>query len=169
MDFDPLFEDLEARFTASQKSTEFSFSLKVIEPATRLEVVLTDSQRIQLIAPVLGQDFAAGLHPAAPIWNIVPLRAIRHLDFVFDDQSSLPGVQFQKFSLIQYLELLPLPTQCTFRLTGQDSSLTETTLVGVGHDLLFIQSQHQDSLTGIPVAQLLQLSMGPVHNSHGIS
>jgi hypothetical protein len=169
MDFDPLFEDLEARFMASQKTADFTFSLKIIQQATRLDVLLDDGQRLQLLAPLLGQDFAAGLHPAAAIWNIVPLEAIQNIGFIFDEKSDLPTVQLQKFSLMQYLELLPLPTKCSFRRIGQESSLSETNLIGVGHDLLFIQSQHQDSLTAIPVAQLRQLSIGPVHNSHGIS
>ena len=166
MDFDPLFEDLEARFFASQNSSEFAFSLELIKSTTSLQVLTIDGQRLTLLAPVLGQGFAAGLQSEAAIWMILPMPAIKNLRFSVDEKSTLPRLSLEEFSLLQYLERLPLPAKCLAKTIGRGSILGESTLVGVGYDLLFLQLSHQDSIAAIPLGSLAQLSMAPVHNSH---
>lgn len=166
MDFDPLFEDLEARFIASKTPSDLAFSLDVFRLATTLQVLTIGSQRLTLFAPVLGQDFAAGLQPEAPIWHILPMQAIKSLAFKVEENSKLPSLQIEEFSLMQYLERLPLPAKCNLRLIGADSPVIESTLAGVGQGLLFLQRSHRDSVEAIPLGGFAQLSISPVYNSH---
>ena len=164
MNFDPLFEDLEARFSASEAIANQGFSLAELAQATSIELVLQNGSRQTLIAPVLGQSFVAGVNPDSPNWLVVPLKAIRSMGFVFDSTPSLPALQISQALLHEHLELLPLPAKCNFRTLSPDEGLIHATLLGIAQGLLFLQLADSPNLRAVALEQVTQLQIWAVDN-----
>ena len=165
MDFDPLFEDLEARFDAEAKSANQVFSSKILEGATSLRLHLADGQRQSLIAPILGLGFVAGIQPDDRAWTVVPLDAILSLDFEFAEAPGLPTLQIQRLRMSEHLEQLQFPARGSFRTFIPDDGQTQATLIGVTHELLFVQILGAAALKAIPLIKILHLEIWPVDNS----
>ena len=69
MHIEDIFEDLEAQFSAAtqvMKRDSFTEGAKSIEINTSL------LNPRELIAPIIGVDFMAGLDSVAPIWHFAP-------------------------------------------------------------------------------------------------
>lgn len=165
MDFDPLFEDLEARFDAEANAANQGFSLDSLEGATSVRLHLTDGQRQSLIAPMLGLGFVAGIQPDDRAWTLVPLGAIHSLDFDFTAALTLPILKIQKLQISEHLEQLQFPARCSFRTFNPDVGQTQATVLGVGQELLFVQILGAATLLAIPLVRLSQLQIWPVDNS----
>lgn len=164
MDFDPLFEDLEARFTAEEAASTEGFSIGALLPATVVELQLQGGHKESLVAPVLGLGFVAGLHPGDHAWNVVPFSVIRSLEFHSDAPEGLPILKVQNLNLAAHLEQVPLPAKCSFRISNSDDGPTLATLVGVAQELLFVQLPGAATLRGVPVNQISSLRLWLVDN-----
>lgn len=165
MNFDPLFEDLEALFCASATATGEGFSLDGLTDATSIELVLHNGQRQTIVAPLLGQGFVAGVHPEAPNWVALPLASIRSLGFGFEGPSVLPALQFSEAQLQEHLQQLQLPAQCCYFTQNPDEGLANGMLLGVARGLMFVQLQGTSALRAIPLIQVAQLKILAVDNS----
>ena len=165
MNFDPLFEDLEARFIAAEGHTNDGFSTAEISHATSIELLLRTGQRQTLIAPVLGQGFAAGVPTDTPNWLIVPAGAIRSISFGFTATVSLPTLQFSETNFLEHLGQLSFPAKCNFRTLSTDEGLVHSTLLGVAHGLVFMQLEKAQLLRAVPLEQLTGLQIWAVDNS----
>lgn len=164
MNFDPLFEDLEARFIASQGNTNDCFSTAEIAHATSIELLLATGERQALIAPVLGQGFAAGVDPDSPNWLVVPTGAIQRISFGFDATLGLPVLQFSEANFLEHLGQLPFPARCNFRTRSTDEGLVHSTLLGVAHGLVFMQRDNGQALRAIPSEQVTSMKIWAVDN-----
>ena len=164
MNFDPLFEDLEARFIASEGNIDVSFSTTTIAQATSIELLLRTGQRQTLIAPVLGQGFAAGVPTDTPNWLIVPAGAIRSISFGFAATFGLPTLQFSEANFQEHLGQLPFPVTCNFRTLNPDEGLVHSTLLGAAHGLVFMQPSNAQSVRAVPVEQVTYMQIWAVDN-----
>ena len=164
MDFDPLFEDLEARFVASEGSIDVGFSTATIAQATAIELLLQTGQRQTLIAPVLGQGFVAGVRPDSPNWLVVPAVAIRSIEFEFAATFGLPTLQFSEATFQEHLGQLPFPAKCNFRTLSPDEGLVHSTLLGVAHGLVFTLQDKMQLFRAVPLEQVTWLQIWAVDN-----
>ncbi|MEY3889654.1 MAG: hypothetical protein RLZZ90_300 [Actinomycetota bacterium] len=164
MNFDPLFEDLEARFIAAESNTNDGFSTGAIHRATSIELLLLTGQRQTLISPVLGQGFAAGVHPVSPNWLVVPAGAIRSIGFEFETNFGLPTLQFSEANFQEHLGQLPFPAKCNFRTLNPDEGLMHSTLLGVSQGLVFMHRDDGQSFRAIPLEQVTCLQIWAVDN-----
>ncbi len=164
MNFDPLFEDLEARFMASEGNTDVGFSIDTIAQATSIELHLRTGQRQTLIAPVLGQGFAAGVPTDTPNWLVVPAGAIRSIGFEFVATFGLPTLQFSEANFQEHLRQLPFPVTCNFRTINPDEGLVHSTLLGVDHGLVFMQPKNAQFCRAVPLDQVTSLQIWAVDN-----
>jgi len=165
MNFDPLFEDLEARFSANEASVEEGFSVADLERVTSIALVLHNSIRQMLIAPVLGHGFVSGVDPDSPNWVGLPMEAIRSLVFNVDPTPGLPTMQFSEGQFLEHIQQLPLPAKCDFRTKNSDDGLVSATLLDADFGLLFLQFQYGQIMTSVPLVQLTQLRIWAVDNS----
>lgn len=164
MNFDPLFEDLEAFFSAEESGPREGFSIEGLVQATSIELVLQNGQRQTLIAPVLGQGFVGGVVPDSANWLAMPLEAIRSMGFGFDQTLDLPTLQFSEANLQKYLKQLPMPAACSFLTQNSDEGLVFSTLLGVDYGFLFMQRTGSPVLQAMPLAQVTQLRISAVDN-----
>lgn len=164
MNFDPLFEDLEALFSANGSGPGEGFSIEGLAQATSIELVLHNGQRKALIAPVLGRGFVAGVVPDSANWVAIPLEAIRSMGFGFNQTHNLPTLQFSEANLQQQLMQLPMPATCSFLTQNPDHGLVFATLLGVDYGLLFLQRNGSQALQAMPLAQVTQLRISAVDN-----
>jgi hypothetical protein len=164
MDFDPLFEDLEARFIASEASIDVGFSTATSAQATSIELLLRTGQRQTLVAPVLGQGFAAGFHPDSPNWLVVPAVAIRSIEFEFAATLGLPTLQFSEATFQEHLGHLPFPAKCNFRTLSPDEGLVHSTLLGVAHGFIFMLQDNAQLFRAVPLEQVACLQIWAVDN-----
>lgn len=149
---------------AYQGNANGGFSTAEIAHATSIELLLATGQRQALIAPVLGQGFAAGVNPDSPNWLVVPTGAIRRISFGFDATLGLPALQFSEANFLEHLGQLPFPARCNFRTRNTDEGLVQSTLRGVAHGFVFMQLDHAQPLRAIPIEQVTSLQIWAVDN-----
>jgi hypothetical protein len=164
MNFDPLFEDLEARFSASEAIVDNGFSMADLSAVTSIELLLQSSVRQTLIAPVLGQGFVGGLDSTAPNWVGVPMTAIRSMTFGYDPSLNLPNLIFSVSHFEDHLQQLPLPAKCNFRTLNPDDGLVDAILLDVDFGLLFLQLGLGQLVRPVPLVQVTQLRIWVVDN-----
>jgi hypothetical protein len=79
MHIEDIFEDLEAQFAAA---TQISQRDSFTEGAKSIEINTSLLTPRELIAPIIGVDFVAGLDSVAPIWHFFPMRTIHRLSLI---------------------------------------------------------------------------------------
>lgn len=81
VNFDDFFEDLEAQFEAQISSTATVQQQRTDAPEgpVLLEIWCRDDNRINLIAPSLGQDFVAGVDLVSNSLNVISYRWIKSI------------------------------------------------------------------------------------------
>lgn len=164
MHIEDLFEDLEAQFAASstaQSKTNFKAGSRLVEAQVANTVVR------KLIAPIIGQDFVAGLDPVSPGWYLFPFACIRKLRFWESDESDLPEVRNFEVCLEQFLRSMPMP--CAIRwCTRQDAQhLSIGKLHSLASGLMFIHQARAAVPIAVPVAALEMLVIESVDNLDG--
>ena len=164
MNFDPLFEDLEARFSASESIVDAGFSIADLSGVTSIELVLNNLLRQTLVAPLLGRGFIAGIDSEAPNWVGVPMSAIRSMSFGSLQSFSLPALKFSDANFEEHIQQLPLPAECNFRTMNHDDGLVSATLLDVDFGLLFLQPKQGQILRSVPLVQVTQLRIWAVDN-----
>ena len=165
MNFDPLFEDLEARFSAAESLSDKGPSIADLEGVTSIKVVLQNALRQTLIAPILGRGFVGGLDAEGPNWVGLPLKSIRSMSFSYEPDSGLPRLRFSKAGFEEHLQQLPLPARCSFRTLNSDDGLVTATLLDVDYGLLFLQFDQEQMMSPVPLVQVTQLRIWAVDNS----
>lgn len=95
MHIEDIFEDLEAQFAAAMQTKQrdnFTANAKAIELST------STLMPRELIAPIIGVDFMAGMDAVAPIWHFFPMRTVHKVIFHSDGDAELP--KLRNFALI---------------------------------------------------------------------
>jgi hypothetical protein len=97
MHIEDIFEDLEAQFAAASE-TRLRDSLTA--GARSVEVHTEKMVPKELIAPILGIDFLAGLDSISPIWHILPMRSVTKVIFNSEAEMTLPKLRNFKIDFI---------------------------------------------------------------------
>ena len=163
MHIEDLFEDLEAQFSAA--STKVS-KRNFCDQARVLEVSLTDNLKRNLIAPILGCDFIAGLDPVSPVWFLHPLQHIKKLKVLLSTEPDLPTLRQFDVSLANFLLSIPQPCSVRWRTTDEDH-LAIGQLHTVTRNLLFIYQSGSARPIAVPIDALELLIIEAVDNLNG--
>ena len=161
MHIEDIFEDLEAQFEAARKlhnRDPFTSNARAMKVATSFQATK------ELFAPILGDDFIAGIEPDAPIWHVFPMRAICGITFFTDVSPELPELRNLVIDLADFVEYLPRPCSIKWRAAGSGDYLHSGVLHSVTNSLMFIFSSGSKSPTGIPLASLTHLMIETVDN-----
>lgn len=164
MHIEDIFEDLEAQFAAvSQARVRDS----ITEGARAIEVNTAGVVPKELIAPILGTDFLAGLDSISPIWHIYPMRSVTKLVFHSQAEPSLPKLRNFAIDFIGFLNSIPTPCSIRWRLMGADSLIRLGQLHTVTGSLLFIYLKNTQRPIAVPIQALEVLSIESVDNLSG--
>ena len=169
MHIEDIFEDLEAQFAAvaSQKPRD-SFT----ENIRSIQLKTASLMPRELIAPIIGVDFIAGLDPINPIWHIFPMQTICQVDFRTEGDAQLPKLRNFSIDFAAFLKTLPTPCSIRWRLAGTDDFVRSGHLHTVSQNLLFIYASPQRTAANslpiaVPISALAQLSIESVDNLNG--
>ncbi len=160
MNFDHLFEDLEAQFEAGLATEQASLGLSTKKLA---QVDLLDGSSRVFVAPVLGFDFIAGLLIGEVAWQLVPFVAFVRLTFLDSESSGLPPLRRLDLGLIGFLERLPRPAHLKWRLLASDQ-IRLGQLIELEGNLLALQVSGSPEVTFHPVAAFQSLEVMAVEN-----
>lgn len=164
MHIEDIFEDLEAQFAAATEQTPigcFTAGAKAIELKTGSMVPR------ELIAPIIGVDFMAGLDAVHPIWHIFPMRIIQRVIFYLEGDPQLPKLRNFEIEFAKFVQALPMPCSIRWRVGGNEDFVRSGQLHSASPNLLFIYTKSQTSPIAVPIAALEQLSIESVDNLNG--
>jgi hypothetical protein len=164
MHIEDIFEDLEAQFAAASQTKQrdsFTTNAKAIELNTS---TLTPRE---LIAPIIGVDFMAGMDTLVPIWHFFPMRTIHKVIFHTDGDAELPKLRNFALDLAGIIQTLPTPCAIRWRVSGPDDFIRSGQLHNCTSNLLFIYTSAQHRPIAVPIAALEQLSIESVDNLNG--
>ena len=164
MHIEDIFEDLEAQFSAStQVKQRDSFT----ESAKSIEINTSMSTPRELIAPIIGIDFMAGLDSVSPIWHFFPMRSIHKVIFHTDGDVSLPKLRNFALDFAGIIQTLPTPCAVRWRVSGPDDFVRSGQLHNATANLLFIYTNSRPRPIAVPIAAIDQLSIESVDNLNG--
>lgn len=164
MHIEDIFEDLEAQFDAAlHKSERDSFTDNV----RALEICTVNQMKKDLIAPILGKEFLAGLDLVSPIWHVYPLRILRNIIFHSEVDESLPKLRNMGVDLETFIGTLPKPCSIRWRVQGANDFLSSGQLHSMSRQLLFIYQTGSPKPIAVPISALEQLSVESVDNLNG--
>lgn len=169
MHIEDIFEDLEAQFAASsEQKPRDSFT----DNARAIELKTASLMPRELIAPIIGVDFMAGLDAINPIWHIFPMRTIHKVIFHSGGDLQLPKLRNFALDFASFIQTLPTPCSVRWRVSGNDDFLRSGQLHTATANLLFIylpgnQGESAPRPIAVPIAALEQLSIESVDNLNG--
>ena len=164
MNIEDIFEDLEARFAAALQNRPRDV---YIENISALEVSTVNQIKKDLIAPILGKEFIAGLDSFAPVWHVYPTRALQQIIFHSEADESLPKLRNLGINLEAFLESLPKPCSIRWRINSTENFLHTGQLHSVTRNLLFIYPPDSLRPIAVSIAAIDQLSIESVDNLNG--
>lgn len=164
MHIEDIFEDLEAQFdAASQKGMRDSFTHNI----RALEIQSTNYVTKELIAPIIGKEFLAGLDSLSPIWHIYPNRSVRKIVLHTEADESLPKLRNLALDIETFLKTIPMPCAIRWRLSANDDPINQGSLHSVSQNLMFIYTAGAPRPIAVPIAAVGQLSIESVDNLNG--
>lgn len=164
MHIEDIFEDLEAYFAAAN---EAPVNNSLTEDTRAIVVNTSTMVPKELIAPILGSDFLAGLDSLTPIWHIFPMNSVTRVLFQSHSDSSLPKLRNFTIDFIGFLNSVPTPCSIRWRLRGPDSVIRIGQLHTVTGSLLFIYQNDIKRPSAVPIQALQSLSIESVDNLNG--
>jgi hypothetical protein len=164
MHIEDIFEDLEAQFAAAQEPLSRT---SYTENARAIELKTENLAPTELIAPIIGLDFIAGLDVVNPIWHIFPMRSVHRVSFHSTADPELPKLRNFGLDLQTFLKTLPTPCAIKWRVGSVDDFLRSGQLHDVAQQLLFIYNDAKSLPLAVPILALAQLSIESVDNLNG--
>lgn len=164
MNFENLFEDLEAHFENFSSAKK---SLINIQDINLVRVRTKNSVQCNLIAPILAVDFVAGLDIISPTWHFFPLHAVRHIEFEKESVSDLPKLRRLNINLMDFLLSTPVPSPAKWRLLGALEHQKSGQLAGLTESLIFLVDSNDRMLLAAPWQSIQQLSIESVDKLNG--
>lgn len=164
MHIEDIFEDLEAQFAAANQRTprdSFTAGAKAIELSTG------STMPRELIAPIIGVDFMAGLDCVHPIWHVFPMRVIQRVIFHAEGDPALPKLRNFDLDFANFIQTLPTPCSIRWRVGGSEDFVRSGQLHGATPNLLFVYTKSQTGPFAVPITALEQLSIESVDNLNG--
>lgn len=164
MNFQNLFEDLEAQFENSRQRQ----SAKLNFETTNLVVIkMSNKLHREVIAPIVAQDFIAGLDLAAPIWHVVPFHAVRTLKFEQELPTDLPKLRQLDKTFAEFLSHTPMPNPAKWRVLGASEHQKTGQLVGLVGNLICLVDSAEGGLITVPIQSIQELSIESVDKLNG--
>jgi hypothetical protein len=146
MDFQDLFDELESTLT----SANYQWNKEV----NCLKLQTTNNKNFELIAPIIGENFLAGLERQHADWHCFALKAISTIEPIHLVEPDLPLLRHQSIDLNQFIKTLNRPvrvcatqrdhSEVSFNLLDSD----EQFLVAEGNRLIPMQSITQLRMLG---------------------
>lgn len=164
MHIEDIFEDLEAQFAAASQTRVRDC---ITSGARAIEVKTHSMVPKELIAPILGSDFLAGLDSVSPIWHIFPMRSVTKVLFHSETEQNLPKLRNFAIDFIGFLNSIPTPCSIRWRIAGSDSFIRVGQLHTVTGSLLFIYLKDAKRPIAVPIQALQMLSIESVDNLNG--
>lgn len=149
MNLETLFEDIEASvLEPGQTQNEI---LQNLHTANRLEVVTNSSTVFQLVAPIVGADFFAGLDERDGNWVCIAFAQIQRARFSKDPDAELPKLRFQKVNLEAFL--MPNGERIAIAFKAQRAPIEKALVSAINHGQIWFQNQVQ-AITAAPLASI---------------
>ncbi len=175
MNLDAVFEDLEAKYAAELGARQPSGSdnqdcqktSAMIDDKLRIvEVQTARGIREELIAPLIGKDFIAGMDLYRPIWVVYKTGSLASVEFKLGDQPQLPKIRFSHRGVGAMLDLLPQFGPISWRVAlVRDAALKTGQFIKHSDEFLFVQTEKTE--VAVPIAGLEVLRFESVDNFGG--
>lgn len=159
-----LFEDLEAQFDAANQGIKKPSNF---ENVRAIQIKTTSLVPRELIAPILGLNFVAGLDPFSPVWHIFPSSSIKSIELGKDRSSDLPLVRTFSVDLSKFIEGLPRPCSIRWRTKGTDDYLQSGQFNDLAMNFMVVTTGAGQNPWLVPFGSLYQLSVESVDNFGG--
>lgn len=114
MELDSLFDELEQKF--AQSSIQWASGVNV------LTVQTIDRQFVDLLAPIIGLDFVAGLDQTHADWLCFTNQYIASLKPKYSADEDLPLLRKQDIRLCGFIKTLERPVRVTVKFLNQSES-----------------------------------------------
>lgn len=163
MNLDDLFEDLEAQFDGYLATSKQSGWL---ERSHLMRVWHRGGQITELAAPILGNDFVAGMALGANDFRLIRLEAALRISLVELANSDVPAGRRVPVDTPEFLERLPLPFSVRWQPLGGHTPENVTVLDLLGQALL-VESGKTTNRQLLPLAAMEHLEFIDVENFDG--
>ena len=164
MHIEDIFEDLEAQFDAAlQNEQRDTFT----DNARAIEVCTLNQVKRDLIAPIIGDGFLAGLDAISPIWHVYPTKSLRNVVFHSEIDESLPKLRTFDIDLATFLDTIPTPCSVRWRIHGATEYLNSGKLHSMSGQFLFLYQANAMRPIAVPIHALEQLVIESVDNLNG--
>jgi len=142
MEFDQLFDELEHKF--AQQRYDWNRQVNC------LKVQLAGKEFVDLLAPIIGVNFVAGLDKQNADWNVFSLNTVASLQPHRIEDDELPLVRKQELQLVDFIATLDRPVRVSAKLLDQSE---------VAFNILDIQAPFivAESNTLIPLEVIAQI------------
>jgi hypothetical protein len=145
MEFDQLFDELEQKFV--EPSYDWQKQINC------LEIQLLTKNSFNLLAPIIGVDFVAGLDKDSGDWHCIMFQCILIINPTQLSDDELPLLRKQEISFSDFLITLDRPVRVVAKYADQSDSAFN--LLGVDHQFLITESRSLIPLTAIRQIRVL--------------
>lgn len=111
MELDQLFDELEHKF--AQQNYDWNRHINC------LKVQLLGKEFVDLLAPIIGVNFVAGLDKQNADWNVISLNSVASLQTQRIEDDELPLVRNQELQLVDFIATLDRPVRVSAKLLDQ--------------------------------------------------
>jgi hypothetical protein len=111
MELDQLFDELEHKF--AQQSYNWNRNINC------LKVQFVGKEFVDLLAPIIGVNFVAGLDKQHADWNVISLNSVANLQPQRIEDDELPLVRKQEIQLVDFIATLDRPVRVSAKLLDQ--------------------------------------------------
>ena len=160
MNLDDLFEDLEAQFDGYLAAAKTKDRL---ERSHLMRVWHTKGQVTELAAPILGDDFVAGMALGANVFSLIRLDAVMKISLIELTNSGVPNSRFVPVDATEFLGRLPLPFSLRWQPFGEKLSDVVVVLDLLGNCLL-VESVRPEDYQLLPIRAIAHLELIDVEN-----
>lgn len=142
MEIDQLFDELEHKF--AQQGYDWNRQINC------LKVQLVGKEFVDLLAPIIGVNFVAGLDRQNADWNVFSFNSVASLKPQRIEDDELPLVRKQELQLVDFIATLDRPVRVSAKLLDQSE---------VSFNILDIQEPFiiAESETLIPLEAIAQI------------
>lgn len=160
MNLDDLFEDLEAQFDGYLAGANLSGFL---HRAQLMRVWHRSGQITELAAPILGDDFVAGMALGLNVFRLIRLEAVLKISLIELANSDVPHSRYAPLEAIEFLERLPLPFSIRWQPIHEELAGLVTVLDLQGKALL-VEALHPENFQLLPLVAIAHLDLADVEN-----
>ena len=162
MQLDRYLEDLEAQFAFALSESEGS---ALLSEANFVRVACLDGARVELVVPIVGVDFVAGMALGANTFRIFPFVQIRQLTFHTVKGGRLETLRELHSDLREFLNRLNVPFEIQWSSRGE-LLRQQGIVVEVLEGLLRVQVAKSEHDIVVPLVSLAELQIDSVENSN---